>query len=82
MKIDDWFKPLLLFLLIIFLIILYSYSQNGRYAFVHSGDNLCWGDSRTGTLYGMSNGEVVKIEFPLGKMTTSPIQQINRSPKQ
>lgn len=47
MKIDDWFKPLLLVSIIIFLIIFYQYSQNGRY--IPKGAATL--DSRTGITY-------------------------------
>lgn len=53
MKIDDWFKSTLIFLFVIFLIILYLYSQNGRYVAIKTpqgwvGEIL---DTRTGKTY-------------------------------
>jgi hypothetical protein len=74
MKTDDWFKPLLMFLIIIFLINFYWYSQNGRYTFNFDNNTHTVADTRTGNLYTMSSGKAYKIEVTLGKITTSPIQ--------
>jgi hypothetical protein len=40
MTIDDWFKPFVAIAITILLIIFYVYSQNGRYIFRHSGDEI------------------------------------------
>jgi hypothetical protein len=82
MKIDDWFKSALMVLVIIFLIIFYQYSQNGRYTYVHDPNSDRWAvDSRTGTLYGASRDEAIKVEMQLGKITISPMQRNNLSSK-
>ncbi len=75
MKIDDWFKPLLLVFIVAFLFISYWHSQNGRYIFIHSDGNIITGDSRTGTAYAISSGNALKFELPSGKMTTSPMKK-------
>lgn len=74
------YRTILVILFIVFLAILYQYSQNGRYIYI-PGDNLAALDSRTGTLYAISAGKAVKAELPLGKFTTSPIQPNTPSPK-
>lgn len=76
MKIDDWFKPLLLFFIIIFLIIFYWHSQNGRYTFHFEASGICAADSRTGIVYAIGSDNAFKFELPLGKKTTSPIREI------
>lgn len=48
MKTDDWFKPFIAISIIIFLVIFYLYSLNGRYVHVPRFDVL---DSRTGIVY-------------------------------
>jgi len=77
MKIDDWFKSALIVFVIIFLIIFYQYSQNGRYTHFHNPINMdVWAvDSRTGTVYGFGSSGAEKLELTLGKITTSPIQR-------
>ena len=75
MKIDDWFKPLLLFFIFIFLIIFYCYSQNGRYTFHFEASGICAADSRTGIVYAIGNDNALKFDLPLGKKITSPIKQ-------
>jgi hypothetical protein len=58
MKIDNWFKPAILVLGIIFLLILYQYSENGRYTYHKETNNTsndtCVVDTRTGTIYGLA----------------------------
>jgi len=75
MKIDDWFKPLLLAFIIIFLFIFYLHSQNGRYTLIHFGDSVSVLDSRTGMAFAIGNGNAVKLDLPSGKMTTAPVQK-------
>jgi hypothetical protein len=77
MTIDNWFKSLLLFCILIFLILFYGYSQNGRYISHFSGFNevTYTVDTRTGALYACGAGGIGKFELPLGKYTISPIQK-------
>lgn len=77
MKTDNWLKPFIAISIIMFLIIFYCYSQNGRYIFSRS-DAYCYTmDSRTGIVYTLNNGKAFKLDLPSGKMTTSPIKENN-----
>lgn len=60
MEIDDWFKPVVTILIVIFLIIFYLHSLNGRYVNIHPQYIM---DSRTGILYD-STGEKVAPAKP------------------
>lgn len=82
MKTDDWFKPLLLLLIIIFLIIFYGHTQNGRYVLTKWTElDFAAFDSRTGALYLKGDGKSLKVDYPSGKITTSPIQKNDPSSK-
>jgi hypothetical protein len=81
MKIDDWFKPFVAVAITILLVICYLYSQNGRYIFRYSGDEIYIVDSRTGTLYGIKGETSYKFEVPLGKSTFSTTNRIDRRNK-
>ena len=56
MNIDNWFKPALLILAVILLIIFYQFSENGRYVYhkekISDIDNIYVVDTRTGVIYG------------------------------
>jgi hypothetical protein len=58
MKIDDWFKPIIVILAIIFVVIFYLSSLNGRFVPFHFGDITLVLDSRTGILYEPSGEKV------------------------
>ncbi|MGP8051384.1 MAG: hypothetical protein ACLPYB_12345 [Desulfobaccales bacterium] len=75
MKTDSWFKPVLVILFVIFLIIFYGYSQNGRYIFHYEASGICAADSRTGIAYAIGSDNALRFDLPLGKKITSPIQQ-------
>jgi hypothetical protein len=84
MKTDDWFKPVMVILAIVFLIIFYGYSQNGRYALTKFSDDLsmiAMVDSRTGTLYFKGSGKVVKVDYPRAKITISSVQNNDTTTK-
>lgn len=83
MKTDDWFKPVLVILFVIFLITFYGYSQNGRYISHFSGftEVTYTIDTRTGALYAFGTGGIGIFELPLGKYTISPIHKIDLTSK-
>jgi hypothetical protein len=62
MKIDDWFKPTIVILLIIFLVIFFLHALNGRYRPM-GVENAIVLDTFTGNIYSRS-GERFK-PFPL-----------------
>jgi hypothetical protein len=49
MKTDDWFKPAILILAVIFLLVFYLYSLNGRYIPLHT--HAAFIDTRNGNVY-------------------------------
>jgi hypothetical protein len=83
MKIGDWFKPAILVLAVIFLLIFYQYSENDRYTYhkeiSDSFDNRYVVDSRTGIIYGFmkffpGRDRFYKFELQTGKMWFMPAQ--------
>lgn len=67
MKIDYWFKPIIIILAIIFLIIFYQYSQNGRYTYHKYGKHsyIYLIDSQKGIIYAYEGGQIVfTVNFP------------------
>jgi hypothetical protein len=81
-KIQFIYKSILVVLFIIFLIILYQYSENGRYGYhkeiYDNYEDRYVVDTRTGTIYGVSlsnkedNGLSYKMELQTGKVWFYP----------
>ena len=97
MKVTDHvgliFRGILIALLIIFLVVFYQYSENGRYIYHDRSSENQWDeyafDTRTGTVYGyFSNPDskekpptFYKIELQTGKIWYNLIQVFNNIPK-
>lgn len=91
MKMDNWFKPVILIFAAIFLIVFYQYSENGRYTYNKEMGNLIDNkyvvDTRSGIIYGEINSTVSQSNFyetnlKTGKTWLKPHKIINNMSKE